>query len=458
MNKKIYSDQEWNAIVNSDTFCPAPFFSYYIDTNNTLAACCIHNTANERDFIDRPLAELYNRDFFKNLRRDLLTGVKNKICDRCWKTEEISANSLRSGMLDWFKFWEASDRIRSSINEDYSLTDPTINYIDVRFDNTCNLRCRSCLSHYSTSWYAEEKAMKTQGVIPNSHAPVQFTNSTLTVNELKPTLDTCRRIYFAGGEPMVTPQHYEILQYLIDKGRTDIEIYYNTNFSKLTHGKHDAIELWKHFKDVTIGASLDGSRERGEYARKNISWQQVEKNRQRMIKEVPHVRFLVAATVSIMNAYDFPQHHRDWVERGFLGPADYTINLLFGPANYAISNLPDHHKQRLKQIYKDHIGWVQDQIKSGVNRQPDRPHWWNGDFRSSWNIDFAVSGIEGLIKQLDQPRDPSSYNMWNRDLWLDLSRGENFFKTFPEYLDIRPEVFAALDKHHPDADYSIWKS
>lgn len=459
--KKIYTDQEWNKIIKSDTYCPAPFLAYYLHTTNEMAACCTQNNVPGIEKISDSFDKMYNINFFKNLRKDLLNGVKNSACDRCWKTEKISSNSLRKAFNGWQDTWNSSEDIRSSINEDYSLTDPNIRYLDIRFDNTCNLRCRSCTGEYSTSWYPEETLMRAQSIPGVSLTGVRFHNVSISVDDLKPALKTVKRIYFAGGEPMVTPQHYEILEYLIEINHTDVDIYYNTNFSKLKHSKWDVIELWKNFSNVTVGASLDGSWERGEYARKNLSWEQVIKNRQRMIDEVPHVEFNIATTVSIFNAYDFVKHHKEWVENKLIGPADLTINLLFGPYNYQLSNLPDHHKEKLKTLYKEHIEWIKTKITQSPNIagtiDPMKMHWWAGTFKSGWNIDLCIQGIEGLINQLDQPRNLIDYIYWRKDLWLDHSRNENFFKTFPEYQDLRSEIFNLFDEHYPDLDYSLWK-
>ena len=35
-------------------------------------------------------------------------------------------------------------------------------------------------------------------------------------------------IYFAGGEPLVMQEHYTILEKLIEAGRTDVRLRYNT--------------------------------------------------------------------------------------------------------------------------------------------------------------------------------------------------------------------------------------
>ena len=59
---------------------------------------------------------------------------------------------------------------------------------------------------------------------------------------------------------------------LVELGRTDVQVHYNTNPSKLVYKDNDAIELWKNFKNINIGASLDDSHARAEYIRKGTVW------------------------------------------------------------------------------------------------------------------------------------------------------------------------------------------
>ena len=45
--------------------------------------------------------------------------------------------------------------------------------------------------------------------------------------------------YFAGGEPMITEEHYIIPQELIKKGKTNTTLRYNTNASTIRYKKYD---------------------------------------------------------------------------------------------------------------------------------------------------------------------------------------------------------------------------
>lgn len=440
MTKKLeFTDAEWDKIKNNGAFCPAPFNSYYIHTDGSLAACCVHKSATRGSLsriegtTNESIVNAYNSESFKELRKDLLNGVKNSQCNYCWKGEAVNTHSMRQAMMGWMNTWKVNDNIRNSVNEDYTVAKPEINYLDVRFDNTCNLRCRSCGPEYSSTWFPEEQAMLDAGIIVNDNL-TRFRKAGVPVESLKQNLRSCHRIYFAGGEPLIMPQHYEILDYFLELGNTDIDIFYNTNFSKLTHAKFDVIEYWKKFSRVTVSASLDGSYGRGEYARKNLSWQQVIENRKRMIAEVPHVKFVIGATLSMMTAYNIAEFHKEWVNLGYIQPGDIIINLLFGPEHWCISNLPDNHKANLTALYNEQIAWLE--TFKRVTSDAESDIQWNR------SLDGAASGYRSAIDLLKVPARTDDWirGGWNRELWLDKNRKEDFFEVFPEYIDMKPFI------------------
>ena len=95
-------------------------------------------------------------------------------------------------------------------------------------------------------------------------------------------------------------EHYRLLNELIKRGRSDVRLIYNTNFSQLTYKKTNVLELWREFNSVSVGASLDAMGAHAEYIRKGTKWSQVEQNREQMLKICPNVDFYISPTLSIM--------------------------------------------------------------------------------------------------------------------------------------------------------------
>ena len=133
-------------------------------------------------------------------------------------------------------------------------------------------------------------------------------------------LEHIEQIYWAGGEPIIMDEHWAIMNKLVDMGKTDIRIFYNTNFTKLNYKKFDVLDLWKNFDNISIGASLDAEGARGEYQRKGTNWEDIVNNIKRLRTEAPNIDFYVSATVSAYNGWHITDFPRNWVEAGFIKP------------------------------------------------------------------------------------------------------------------------------------------
>ena len=78
--------------------------------------------------------------------------------------------------------------------DEYTNTQFKIKYLDVGKNNLCNLECSICNSYYSSKW--AERLGKQKFVATNFD--VDLTHGD--------------RIYFAGGEPLLNPKHWQVLE------------------------------------------------------------------------------------------------------------------------------------------------------------------------------------------------------------------------------------------------------
>ena len=171
------------------------------------------------------------------------------------------------------------------------------------------------------------------------------------------------------------------------------------------------LELWRHFDDVNVGASLDGSGARGEYIRKGMDWQQVIENRTKMKQKCPHVKFHVNCTVSVFNALHVTDFHQELVELDMITADEFNINPVHYPYHYRTDILPTELKRELGKKVNQHLAWLEPLD----------------------NMRRATTGFQGLINFTlandgSQHR-PRFYDITGR---LDNFREEDFYYTFPE--------------------------
>jgi sulfatase maturation enzyme AslB (radical SAM superfamily) len=178
--------------------------------------------------------------------------------------------------------------------------------------------------------------------------------------QLEPHLDYVEQVYFAGGEPLLMEEHYNILEELLKRGRRDVRLIYNTNFTHTDLKGRSVFEYWKEFDSVAVGASLDGSGKSAEYIRKGTKWADVVQNREDMLRICPQVDFYISPTLSILNAWHLPDFHKEWVSAGLIRAQDLNVNILQDPLHYRIDIAPAEYKTRLQNRYRDHIdNWLQ---------------------------------------------------------------------------------------------------
>lgn len=416
VNKLQFTDTQWEQIQNNGSYCPFLFNSKTITTDGKLMPCCVINH-NGIEYTD---PNAFNTDRIKQLRKNSLSGIKDPQCKKCWVNESIGARSYRQGAIESAIEWKSN--IRNNINEDYSITDPIIELLDVKFDNICNLRCRYCSIIFSSSWYNETELLTNEvpefKLIKRKDIPNKIITSVDDLEIIKNDLNTAKKIYFNGGEPLFNDKHYSILDYFLKINKTDVHLFYNTNFSNITK----VLPYWKRFSNIEVGASLDANYNRGEYIRKNLDWNQVIANRELMIKETPHVKFIINPTVSVFNAYNIVDFHKEWTEKKLIDPFDFMPwSYVTFPQHYDIKNLPDHHKITITKIYENHINWL-----NSVHTD-----------KSEDGKKFTIQAFNGIINRLKLPRVGAHDIVWKVDKWLDNHRNESFFETFPEYSDFK---------------------
>jgi sulfatase maturation enzyme AslB (radical SAM superfamily) len=355
------------------------------------------------------LQEIWNGPELRKIRTNMLQDQPSPECRRCYELEQNGMSTLRTGSIqNYAHHWS---RIEST-DDDGAAGDVNMAYMDIRFNNLCNLKCRSCGPQFSSSWFEDHKQM--YGKLDHPKILKVRDDMLNFMDELEPLLATVERVYWAGGEPLITDEHYRILDKWIAMGKRDVKMDYTTNFTQMGYKKKTAFEYWNAFETVRVAASLDANHARGEYLRKNMDWTQVVKNRRDMIEQCPHVYFELTPTVSAYNVLNLPDFHREWIEEGLLEPQNIRINILLDPTYMRLQILPPWIKDRVRQRYDQHITYL---------KQFENTRWVIKDYES--------------ILQFMQTDRTEEIKMWHfKTTRVDNIRNENVFDVFPELKDI----------------------
>ena len=144
-------------MIPSKTFCILPWIHIHAGPVGAAAPCCISKSASTLDGVgnartDR-LIELVNSKKMNQLRIDMLNGVQNEECKACYDQEKEHIKSFRiSSNEDYSKY---VPDVLTNTDIDGSIKDFKLRYFDIRFNNICNFKCRTCGQEFSSQWEQE---------------------------------------------------------------------------------------------------------------------------------------------------------------------------------------------------------------------------------------------------------------------------------------------------------------
>ena len=409
------TEEEYRKLTHSDTFCMLPWMHMHAFPDGRVYPCCLAEYFHPvGDLRKNTMREVWNQSKYKAMRVNMLADKPCVECTKCYEQERHGAFSMRN---DANRNYGHMIKEVNQSHEDGTHDEFKIRYWDVRFSNLCNFRCRSCGPIFSSNWYNDHVKLynRKPDVLGRDMERVEYAagNEDSMERQMVEHVPYLEQVYFAGGEPLIMKEHYTLLEKLIEAGKTDIRLQYNTNFSELAFKDKHVFEYWRHFKNVSVGASLDGMSAQAELIRKGADWLQTVDNRERMMKEVPHVDFYVSSTVSSMNVLHVLKFHKEWTRLGLIKAKDWNINLCQSPDWYRPDIFPTWFKeQEIYPAYEEHIAWLDPQD----------------------SLRRATTGYQSLISLM---KANDAIDCWPRFVEecakLDAVRDEDFWATFPEF-------------------------
>lgn len=323
-----------------DSFCILPWIHLQVSPSGKMHSCCQTSFKNSLGNLNSSsVKEIFNGEKYKSLRQSMLSGEHVPECKNCYLSENLGIESLR----------QSSNKEYGQIHDFSSLTDEPLKpvFLDIRFDNLCNLKCRSCTPHYSTKWYGDFEKVTGAKFKPD----FEIDTKEKIWNEFSAYFSTAQRIYFAGGEPLLSPLHSETLEYLLKCGNSSVGLTYNTN---LTTIPDSVIKLWSKFKNVTVCASLDGAGAIGESIRFGSNWEQFIKNSSFLKMQLSHVTFRIDFTLSVYNIFYLPETLEELISRNVIDTlSNFTLNFLSEPKCLCVHILDQLERSKLKLKYAE---------------------------------------------------------------------------------------------------------
>lgn len=330
----------YNSLSENNKICVLPWRAAHITTDGDVLPCCLTSPNfwnKENQNVRKSLSKLSIEDIrhsneWNNLRKDLLAGIENPTCEFCWQKERQGLKSHRIFNNENYSFL-LDDVI---FNSDGTLDNNNIGYWDIRSTNLCNMKCIMCNVGASSLW--NEEALKNKNnpdydfVSYGDKAVIYANEHSLEPleNILERHIDKAQAFYFAGGEPLLSPIHWRVLELLVERKMFHVKLIYNTNLLKLEYGKWNALKMWENFDEVNICASLDAVGSRAEYSRTGTVWSTVDKNFREIMKQRPTQTGL-NPTLSVLTIGGINEL-LEWADNCNVNPHRIKLdNILVGP-------------------------------------------------------------------------------------------------------------------------------
>jgi len=226
-------------------WCSFPFNGIFLSGNSEIKYCCASRTI-LGDINKTTIEEAMSSDAAKSIRQSMIEGKWDSNCVVCKGVEDVGGKSTR--IQDMY----------SMDPETVTVDDFTPEFLDLRWNNTCNLTCNYCIPEFSNKW-ASIKNEKIIGIASENESDF--------FDYIAKNKDKVKKIFLLGGEPLLHKQNLRLTDILPDS------IYYIlTNLSIKNLPTNPNVQKFLTVTKFDWGVSFDCIGKKFEYVRHGADW------------------------------------------------------------------------------------------------------------------------------------------------------------------------------------------
>lgn len=415
----------------SDKFCAAKWNEFSINLQQLSTRVCHLSKAIRftiEDYRENYLYFFHNQEL-NQIRNEMLDNKEPQTCNYCWRIE-------KGGRFKSERYYKTMsnnnfndiDRIQESIKEN-SIYYPS--YLEIAFNNKCNLRCLYCHVDFSSSLdkmieknnirhlcqkRPNHPYLKYKNYKNNEYEEIKNIFFKKTFPAILPFLKTLR---LNGGEISLQSEFEEIIDMSKNK---NISLSINTNLSseenRFKNFKNKLIQINNDFKKIQLFVSLDTFGKRAEWIRDGLNYTQIQKRIIELLTEIPNLELNIMCTLNVfcfnpsnIRFMKFIKYLKEKFNRTHMG-----IEIVRVPNLFTLRNLP-----------LDFIKYYEKSINYMENNK--------NFFNESEINNFKKAIVEIKDGTEEQKRDfLEKIKELNQDL-KEIKKND-FFKIFPEYKKI----------------------
>jgi MoaA/NifB/PqqE/SkfB family radical SAM enzyme len=367
---------------DQNKFCPLPWIHLATRPNGDVRVCCTANASGSSiedtkdaglviqngsimNLRDHTIEDVWNSQYMKSIRLKMLNNEIPSSCTKCFDEESRGIKSKRNWeTIVWNQRVNIAD-IVSQTSSNGSLP-VHIPYFDLRLGKLCNLKCIMCSPHDSSAWIKDWKLQypkyKINELKQDQHWDDRNRDYTwyqkgVFLDTMKSQAQYIKELYFAGGEPLLIPEHYSILEFMISEGHAkNCILRYNSNGTEISE---KLLSLWDHFKLVKFNFSIDALKDKNNYIRYPSQWNSIVNNLEKLDNTPNNVIVNIACAVQLLNVLYLDELVEWKVNQKFkkINSVEYGagligLHLVYFPNYMNIRVLPDNLKdEAARRIY-----------------------------------------------------------------------------------------------------------
>lgn len=260
-------------------YCSAPWKGLTVRESGDVKTCCAGETP-LGNLNSESIEQILAGDRLQEIKSQLSAGKRHENCRACYSQEDVGNNQT----------------LRQHYQQHYPYTNDEIElrFLDIRWNNKCNLSCQYCVPSLSSTW---ERQLQ----IRSTSARKNYQDSLL--EWILSKSDTVAEIMMVGGEPMLMKQNHTLLQQL-PKACT-ISIITNLNYRLEDLSCWNAL-LERPRDQVIWNVSAENIKKQFEYVRNGSNWLNFGVELSQLIRAWPNTVCL-NMVYSMFTAFDFAE-------------------------------------------------------------------------------------------------------------------------------------------------------
>lgn len=339
--------------VKNKIFCIAPFIQTVVRTNGNISPCCLIDWAKHRE-----IESYWNSAELNEMRSKMLSGNKPiSHCNTCYTQEKNFGTSMRTDFLRDYQINTDAD-VEKMLESQRIFDCEFPKRLEMHLGNLCNLKCLTCNPRDSSSFLAENNALKISNL---SSSEFQLSDDLIEKSLSKAFEQGVDILDLRGGESMLMPKVKQILSRLPNAHKVK-SLRIQTNGTVLDNTWK---EIFSKFENLEIMISIDAVGEANHYIRFPADWEEIERTVD-YVMTLDHAKKYVNTTVSNLN-FLLLDRLIDWCnQKGIY----FHYSPLVHPIEYCYTNLPEEIFRLGCERLKGYTS-----VANLLTRLPNSTHW-----------------------------------------------------------------------------------